>query len=428
MKNFLKKNRLNIFLSLLLIAGFLTRVFFVDKVIVGDLMNYAEWGEKLVQNGPKGYYYSEGWYFSTPVYPPVSIVSFAADYWLNEHRYVLAQLHNVTKFPPSAFIIYFYKFGYVFLLKLLPILCDLGISILIYKLIFELTKSRKRAIYGFLFFILNPIVIFMSGAWGQTDSVVGILGLLSFLFLIKGNITFSIPIMFLSLYFKPSWAVLIPFYLFIIYKLKPGFKKFILGLFLSLLLFVVFTQPFAEGNVFSYGYKLFREKYPLPIGIVGKASISAFNFQTIFFKVDIDYSSEKILGVKSSMLGTALYIIINIWAFKTFAKQKNKLLGMLSGIFIIGFGSFLFMATMLERYFFPALAPMIILMFVEAKTFWNIVVMNIILAANIIYSFYRRGSDEIAHPFIDNNFLVIRVLSLLQFLNFMAVYNKIKKI
>ena len=38
--------------------------------------------------------------------------------------------------------------------------------------------------------------------------------------------------------------------------------------------------------------------------------------------------------------------------------------------------------------------------------------MNLVFALNILWSFYRRGSDEIDHPFTGNNFLLIRVLSI----------------
>lgn len=420
------KNKNNLLIIVLLLLGFLIRVFFVDKIVVGDLMNYAEWGQKLVEKGPQNYYFSEGWYYSVPVYPPVSIWSFAGAFWFNEHRYILAQLHNLIKFPPSIFIIYFYKWGYIFLLKLFPILCDLGLSFLIYKLIFSLTKNFKKSIIGMLIYLFNPITIFLSGYWGQTDSVVGLLALMAFIFAVNKNVAISLPIMFLSLYYKPSWSVLIPFYLFVTYVVKPKISKFILGGVISLLLFIVTTAPFADKNVFTYGWELFTKRYPLPIGITGKASISAFNFQTIFFKLDIDYSDMKLLLLQSKTWGLIGYLVVNVLAFINFKKQKDKLIGMLSGIFIIGFGSYLFMATMLERYFFPAFVPLIILAFSHPKIIWQFISINIILIANIIYSFYRRGSDEIYHFFIDHNFLLIKLLSIIIVGLYIDIVNKLQ--
>ncbi len=421
MFEWLKKNRLSISLFMILVAGLLTRIYFVDKVVVGDLMNYAEWGQRLVESGPKNLYFSQGWYYSVPVYPPLSIWTFSGMFWLNEHRYVLAQLHNIIKIPPSIFIIYFYKWGYIFLLKLPSILADLGLSLVVYKLIFSLTKDRKRSLAGLLFYIFSPVTIFISGAWGQTDSIVALLGIFSFLLLIKKNYIFSIPVLFLSIYYKPSWAILGPFYLYILYMQKPKVSQLFLGGILTLLIFIISTAPFSEGNVFTYGWKLFRERYPLPIGIDGKASISAFNFQTIFFKIDIDYSHEKLFGITSGRWGILFYALVNVVAAINFKKQKSKLLGMLSGIFIVGMGSFIFMATMLERYFFPALVPMAVLMFSKPKILLWCVLMNIIFAANILYSFYHRGSDEISRPFTNSNFLLMRALSLLQVIGFTLI-------
>ena len=421
MLNWLNKNKFSLLIILFIIVGLCVRVFLIDKVVVGDLMNYAEWGQRLAESGPKDFYFSKGWYYSIPVYPPVSMWVFSGLFWVSEHKFVLAQMHNLIKFPPSVFIIYFYKWSYIFLLKLLPIIADLGISIVVYKLIFEITKNKRKAVFGLLFYLLNPITIFLSGAWGQTDSVVAILGLVSFLLLINKKVWVSIPLLFLSIYFKPSWAILGPFYLFCLYIVKPKIREIVAGFAITLFLFIITTAPFSDNNVFIYGWKLFKERYPLPVGIDGKASISAFNFQTIFFKIDISYSHEKMLGVSSGIWGMVFYIFSNILAMINLRRQKDKLLGVISGIFIVGMGSFVFMATMLERYFFPALAPLIILIFTYPKILLLGILTNIIFIANILYSFYRRGSDEIAHPFTNYNFALIRVLSIIQVISYAVI-------
>lgn len=421
---YLSKKRIAI--TLLLFLGFLIRVYFVDKVVVGDLMNYAEWGEKLVQLGPKNLYFTNDWYYSSPNYPPASLLYFGFANWLNGYRYLIAELHNLIKFPPAVFIIYFYKWGYIFLLKMLPILSDLAMSALIYKLSSKFGAGFKKSLFSMCLYLFNPITIFISSAWGQTDSVVALLGTLSFVTLFYKREYLSAPLMFLSLYFKPSWAILGIFYIAVIIAAKVDLKRYFAGLVAALVLFVVFTKPFTDGNVFTYGYRLFREKYPLPIGIDGKASISAFNFQTIFYRIDIDYSHEKLLGIQTKTVGMILYILTNVFALKVLKFSKDKMLGAVGGIFIIGFGSFMFMATMLERYFFPGFAALFILLATRPNFFWRVLLMNLILALNILYSFYRRGSDEIGRPFVNNNFIVIRILSLVQTFLFLSLSGSLK--
>lgn len=76
------------------------------------------------------------------------------------------------------------------------------------------------------------------------------------------------------------------------------------------------------------------------------------------------------------------------------------------------------MLSMLERYFFAGFAAMVIIMFSEFKTFiWGVFI-NLVLTANILWAFYRRGSDEIDHPFTNNNFLLIRILSSINIFSF----------
>lgn len=418
MVNWLKKNKVTIFLFALLVFGFYIRTYLANKSITGDIRSYMEWGERLLETGPKGFYFSEEWYYSVPNYPPLAQWMFSGLAWLNDRRYVLAQLHNLIKIPPATFIIYFYKWGDVLLTKLPSILCDLGIAVVVYKLILKLTKSTKKSIIGFCIFLFNPVSIFLSGVWGQTDSIVGILGILAFLALINKNIILSMSLLFLSIYFKPSWAVLGPFYLFLIYKMKPKMWQFLVGVGVVVALYIVTTLPFSDGNVFAYGLRLYQERYPIPIGFDGKASISAFNFQTIFWRPDIDFSSQKLLGITSGNYGIFFFLILNLIAMFNFAKQKDKLTGMLTGIFTVGMGYFLFMPTMLERYFFPAFPAMIILALTKPKLILNMVIMNLILFANLIYSYYRRESDEIYHFFIDNNYLLIRVISIAQVILF----------
>ena len=390
-------------ISTLLLVGFLLRVFFADKGLTGDLLVNAEWGQKIVQLGARDHYSRGDWYYTAPVYPPFSQLVFGAAYYLFDHKYVLAQLHNIIKFPPSAFIVYFYKSGYYLLLKLPGILADLGLSLIIYNVLLKLTKDNKKALMAMAFYIFNPVTIFLSGLWGQTDSLVALLGIGSFLLLNNGQVFISIPLLFLSLYFKPSWAIFIPLYFYLMFLRKSNIKSILGGVVVSFLLFLVITIPFTQGDVFAFTWDLFTKKIPLPVGILGKASNSAFNFYTIFFKIDIDFAPR--------FLSLLFFTILNIYSFFLVRREKDKLLGLFIGLFSIGIGGFLFMTSMLERYFFPGLTPLIILMFARPRLLWGLILMNLIFFANIIWSFYRRTSDEIGKPFVTNNFLVIRSLS-----------------
>jgi len=50
-------------------------------------------------------------------------------------------------------------------------------------------------------------------------------------------------------------------------------------------------------------------------------------------------------------------------------------------------------------------------MFSQPKSFVYGLVINIVVFLNVIWAFFRRSSDEIGHVFTDNNFLIIKLLS-----------------
>ena len=426
MKKFFKRYWQTLFVIFIILLGFILRVVLVHRVIVGDIMAYLEWGEKIWEWGTKTHYFGQHmWVYSPPNYPPIAALLFGGIDWLWQHKYVTAQLHNLIKFPPAIFIVYFYKYGQVLLYKLLPIICDLGLGIIAFRVVKFLTKNYWRAFGALTFFILNPITIFVSGAWGQTDSLVGIFGFLSFILLAYGRFNLSMFLFFVGMYLKPSWGIFIPFYLYALYLKKPTLKSLIPGIISVLVVLFVVSAPFAEKGVITFTKEMWFDKYIIPTKLVGKASVSAFNFHTIFLKVDRSFFNAKYLGIiPADKLGLAFFIVLNAVAFKFLKRQKNFLWGVTVGMFILGVGSFLFMVNMLERYFFPGLVPLVIIMFTNFKTLVYGIVMNLIFLANIIWAFYRRGSDEIDHPFTNNNFLLIRMLSVLIVYSFAKITSK----
>jgi len=424
---FYKKHSLKILIAFILLLGLIVRIALVPYFVRGDLLSYAEWGEGIWKYGLKNFYFGDiDWYYSAPNYMPLSSLLFSGLFWLFDHKYVLAQLHNLIKIPPAFFIVYFYEYGYILLLKLISILADLGLGLLVYKLIYKFSKNSKKALFGLAFFVLNPAAIFISGGWGQTDSLVAFFGLVAFILLAKKKTAISLPLFFISLYLKPSWGIFIPFYLYLLFITKPKRSNLLNGVFLSFMVFLLGTTPFAQGNIIGFTQKLLRERISFAMPAAARASISAFNFHTIFLLIDRSFANARIIGIPANIIGYVAYFFVNLFSFKFIARHKNKVFAVVVGIFTIGLGSFLFLTSMLERYFFPALAPLIILMFTRPKTFWYGVLINVIVFANVIWSFFRREFDEIDHPFTNNNFLLIRTLSIFAVVSWVYILRKVK--
>ena len=427
--SFTKKHRIKLIFWLLLALGLIIRIILVPYFVSGDLLIYQEWGSKFWELGAKNYYFGDAlWKHTPPNYPPLASLLFGGAYWLFEHKYWLAQLHNLIGIPPAFFIKYFYEFGHLLLLKLPSMLADLGLGIIVYNLVLRFTKKTKTALIALAVFIFNPVTIFISSLWGQTDSLVSFFGIMAFLLLLSKKQYLSPLFMFVSLYLKPSWAIFAPLYLYLIFHHKIKIRKLVIGGILALLVFLLVTYPFSGNDIWGFTVKLFNERLQLAVKADTVASVSAFNFHSLLLQIDRDFSSTKLLGISAKTIGFLVYVFLNISSFLFIAKQKDKLLALLTGIFIIGFGSFLFLTGMLERYFFVAFTPLIILLFARPKILVYGLLINIAVMANVIWSFFRRRYDEIDHPFTNNNFFLIRVLSFFNLFGWYAILKHLKVI
>jgi len=402
-------------LALILFLGFLIRYYFAPQFIAesGDIRLYADWGEKLVIYKAINFYKYPVWYYAPPNYPPLLSLIYGAAYQLNERKYLLAELHNLIRIPPAFFIKFFYIHGYYILLKLPGILADLGLSLLIYKFILEITGKTKVALLGFLFYLFNPVSIFLSSIWGQTDSLIALLGLLSFYTLYKGKLILSLPLLFISFYIKPNWGIFIPLYLYILVAIKPKLKQILVGSLISLIIFILTTAPFSK-NISDFTYWLFTERILPTATVAHKASISAFNLYALFLQMDYHPDNQLILKfLPLNIFGYISFGLVNLIVLIYLKGRKLKLEQLVLGLFAIGFGAYLFLTNMLERYFFSAFVPMIVLMFVRPKLLFTGLLINIAVFANVFYAFFRRSKDGLAELFASLYFLPVKVFSAL---------------
>ena len=425
-----KKNRLLpiILIGAVLFLGFYLRAALAQYFIKesGDIRLFAEWAEKIWLLGTRTFYIYPQWYYAPPNYPPLLSLIYAAAYWLYDHKYFLAQLHNVIKIPPAVFIIYFYEHGLYLLLKLPGILADIALAVVIYQLVKKLTANVKKAFAAGAFYLFNPVSIFLSGVWGQTDSMVSLFGLLSFVALWAQKFWVSLPLLFLSFYIKPNWGIFIPLYAYLFILRRPKLKQIILALAITFVLFMAFTQPFVKDNVFSFSRWLWSERLLPTASVAQKASVSAFNLHTIFYTMDKDPDSSSYLGVSASLLGAIAYILVNAFAFAFVKRQKASLLSVMAGIFTIGFGSYLFLTNMLERYFFQSFAALIVLMFSSPGVLVYGLFINLAVFANVFYAFFRRSWGALSDIFAANNFLLIRLTSLASLTSWVLFIRRIR--
>lgn len=172
-RNFITGHKLKILFLAVLSLAFLLRISLISRWVTGDVLVQMEWGQKFWKYGPRNFYFNKDWYYSFPTQPPITSLIVGGAFWLFDHKYVLAQIHNSTKLVPAAFITYFYdmeepvnKKGYILLLKLPAILADLALGVLVFRVILDLTRRRGSAVLGSLLYLFNPVTVFLSGGWG----------------------------------------------------------------------------------------------------------------------------------------------------------------------------------------------------------------------------------------------------------------------
>jgi hypothetical protein len=116
------------------------------------------------------------------------------------------------------------------LVKLPPIIVDVLVAYVIYRLVLGWTWPGRRAetlaLAGAALFLFNPVAFYDSALWGQTDSVGALVLLLGVAALIRGNSEGAAVLAATAALVKPQFGVvLIPLVAFVLVKrhlLRPG--------------------------------------------------------------------------------------------------------------------------------------------------------------------------------------------------------------
>jgi len=408
--------------SFFIILSLVLRIFISINIIPqGDVLVHQEWGKFLYHDGLAGSYFTQGWTYTPPTQPPLMMMAYSVSHSIYENRNFFSAMHNVIKFPPTFILLGFQKYGEILTLRLWEFLASL-ITSLVFFFYFSKKTSFKKSFLIFLLILFNPITIFINSVWGQNDLLPTCFLYLSFLLLFSSFNILSPVIFVLGVLFKPTIAVLTPLfgciYLYKIWhdSLKNKITKIILAIISIVLLIFVSFKPFIPLSIQPIGYisDIINNRISNTSKGLKIASISAFNLYSLVFKIDQTYATNKNNFIQLADIGLIFYLILNIFfIYKIIRSKKVTFEHTLFSIYFISQGSFLFMTSMLDRYFVPALLSSIIISIIYWKKFgWLMIFQQIIWFLNLIYAYYYRVNDPINHLFRDNNFLLIRLVSL----------------
>jgi len=131
----------------LLAVGLALRFIIAQVLLPGsgfptDLSAFQYWGNDIAQHGPVGFYSRQ----SFIDYPPVYLLLLGA-------------------------VGFLYGGSVGDGVKLIPVLADMALAVIVWRMVLDLGASNRRALIAALVVLLSPITWFNSAIWGQADSV-----------------------------------------------------------------------------------------------------------------------------------------------------------------------------------------------------------------------------------------------------------------
>lgn len=263
-------------------------------------------------------------------------------------------------------------------LKLPSIAADLFIAIIIYALIFEAKKEEKQALLGASLFLFNPVVLFNSAFWGQMDAINNVFFLLALWLLIKKHYSRAAAAFTVSLLIKFSLIFALPLMLCIAVWGNNRWKQTLVGMTVAAMLMIaLFVLPISRDIGWYPQYLMGNAT-----GEMTNITAFAFNAWWVVFHPTLAMGSSRDLTkvvdiwltnapltqmrigpVSLGMISLSISLLIQGAVYLWFVKRKP----LAEGKHIIAMGavlaivSFLTLPQMHERYLYPAIAPLAIL-------------------------------------------------------------------
>ncbi len=377
-----------IFLLIIVLSLFI-RFLLVLSAYHGDLNNNISWGDLLLARGTNGFYGSSDandWPYSAPNQPPLYLYIFALTSWINKSVEDAAfWLNKNFKDFPSRFIWFWQEKGKVIAVKLPGIIADIGVSYLIFSYLSKKGKMKTALIITTLW-LFNPVVIYNSTVWGQTDSTVNFFGLASVLSLLAGNLAVATLLFTLGFLYKGSLLIFIPIILVYCLKKKFTLKVYVKAIVLSLGVVFLISFPFHPYLDFPLWFvNLYKERI-IP-GEIGYLTANAFNFWWLINPGKV-LDSTKYLFFTARVWGMLItFFLIGFISFRFYKNPKEeKIFFYLS---LVAWLSFLFMTRMHERYLYPFFPYSTILVGFYPITIWVYISVSIVHLLNLYHLFWQ---------------------------------------
>lgn len=294
-----------------------------------DMNCFYRWSEMIFEDGIGNFYYLDAF----TDYPP----GYMAILW------VIAGIRQIFSIETAS------TMGRL-LIKLVPVLSDLGAGFLLYTMAKKKFSEGSSLLLAAVY-VLNPIVILDSSVWGQTDGVFTFFVLLTCYFCMEEK---RIPAYFafiVGVLIKPQTLIFAPILIWTIveqvfmkdFNIKKVLKDLAGGLAAIATMFLL-ALPFGLEKVIS--------QYIDTLGSYEYCTINAYNFWALLGKNWAE-QTDKFLFLECrqwGMLAILAAVILSAVIFFKLKEDKSKYF--LSACVVVS-TMFLFSVRMHERYLFP---------------------------------------------------------------------------
>ena len=303
-----------------------------------DMNCFSGWSDIIFNNGLSQFYLSDGFHDYPPGYVYI--------------MWVLGGLKRLFGLREGAL--------WWAVLKLPSIIADLGMGYLAYKVTsLKFTKKAGSIISAFIVF--NPVVIFNSCIWGQVDSVLAVFCALAVYFTAEKKFAPSFFAFGAAILIKPQAIFFAPVLLFGVieeifisneFNAKKLIKTLLWALGAVAGVFILF-MPFGTNPI--HGIEVILNQYIQTVGQYNYMTVNAFN---LYGALGQNWSE---LTVVASVMGYALMAVVVVFSGVLFFKKSGKEKYYLVSALLV-FGIYMFAPKMHERYAFPGIFMLIMLL------------------------------------------------------------------
>ncbi|MEM3550062.1 MAG: hypothetical protein QXN87_06550 [Candidatus Bathyarchaeia archaeon] len=343
----LKKNEC-LFLSLLLFLSFLFRViFFPFSRDIGDLYYYEKWFNAAADHGLRAFYKVDWAEYGVAFcdYPPFNVYFF----WIFGSAAKALTLYGT----PNA----------VYMIKLLPTIFDAATVVLIFAFLRKRFSFKvsfvSSAVYAF-----NPAVILDTAVWGQFDAVYTFFLLVSLMLLIAKKPALSAAFLTLGVLTKPQGIALAPLIIYLILK-NHGLRGFLASAATAITTLFAVILPFEWSNPVTFLWNIYFGAYKY-------YSVTTANAFNIWAFGGLWRPENQTFLLAGWFMFAALTVFILYIMHKALNIQGEMLI--LYSAFMLYFGFFMLPTRIHERYMFPALSVLVLMlpMYKKAKILYPI--------------------------------------------------------